>query len=336
MNDEFEIGSAVGRRGFFKAGAALGLAGLALPALSKAALAAGEGKEYVFLSCVTQVPFWVDHRKALDDVQKVLGVKTSFTGPLDFDTAAQARQLDELVARQPAGILIFPGDADALRPGIQRATEAGIPIATIIGDVPDSGRVVNLGISSFEAGRVGGEMLAKAVGGKGKVLMGTFPAPAVLERVEGYKALFKEKYPGIEVVDVVNDKADPSYAPTAYAQALQAHPDVLGIGGTDGDSGKGAAIAVREAGLTGKVKIVAMDRNDDMLPFIEDGTIEGAVAQKSYAEAFLAVHLLHWLNTDTMKVVPDRKAAKINPLPEKIVTGVMPITKDNVAQFKHT
>jgi hypothetical protein len=46
--------------------------------------------------------------------------------------------------------------------------------------------------------------------------------------------------------------------------APEAHPDLVGIGGTDGDSGKGAAIAVRDAGRTGKVKIVAMDRNDDM------------------------------------------------------------------------
>jgi ribose transport system substrate-binding protein len=110
---------------------------------------------------------------------------------------------------------------------------------------------------------------------------------------------------------------------------------VVGIGGTDDDSRKGAAIAVREE-LVGKVKIVAMDRNDDMLPFIEDGTIVGSVAQKSYIEAFLAVHLLHWLNTGLMKVVPDWCAAGINPLPEKITTGVMPITRDNVAQFKHT
>ena len=34
-------------------------------------------------------------------------------------------------------------------------------------------------------------------------------------------------------------------------------------------------------------------------------SIEGAVAQKSYLEAFLALHMLHWLNTNTMKVVPD-------------------------------
>jgi ribose transport system substrate-binding protein len=318
----------------------VGLAGT-LPLLgpSLAALpasAADTGREYVFLSIVTQVPFWVDHRLALKDVEKALGVRTSFTGPLDFDTAAQARQLDELIARQPAGLLIFPGDADALAGGIDRAAEAGIPVAMIIGDVPNSKRVTHLGISNHEAGRVGGAMLAEVIGGKGKVLLGTFPAPSVLERVEGYKAFFKERFPAIEVVDVVNDKADPAYAPTAYAQALQAHPDIVGIGGTDGDSGKGAAIAVTEANLKGKVKIVAMDRNDDMLPYIEDGTIHGSVVQKSYLEAFLGVHLLHWLNTNSLRVLPDAKAAGINVLPEHVITGVMKITKDNIKQFKHT
>jgi ribose transport system substrate-binding protein len=176
-------------------------------------------------------------------------------------------------------------------------------------------------------------MLAGAIGGKGKVLLGTFPSPATLERVEGYKAVFAEKYPDIEVVDTVNDKADPSFAPSAYAQALQAHPDVAGIGGTDGDSGKGAAIAVTEAGLTGKVKIVAMDRNDDMLPYIKDGTIHGSIGQKSYVEAFLAVHLLKWLNDGAIKMVGDAKAAGINVLPEEVVTGVVQITKDNVTAF---
>jgi ribose transport system substrate-binding protein len=316
------------------AAASVGAGALLLPQFTSETLAAGEGSEYVFLSVVTQVPFWADHRKGLEDAAKALGVKTSFTGPLDFDTAGQARQLDELIAKKPAGLLIFPGDVAALGGGINRAAEAGIPVAMIIGDAPQSKRVVHLGISNFDAGRAGGEMLAQAIGGKGKVLLGTFSAPSILERVEGYKAVFKEKYPEIEVVNVIDDKADPSYAPTAYGQAIQANPDIVGIGGTDGDSGKGAALAVKEAGKQGQIKIVAMDRNPDMLPFIEDGTITGTVVQKSYVEAFLGVHLLHWLNTNSMKVVADRNAAGINPLPEQIVTGVMQVGKDNVSQFK--
>ena len=317
------------------ASAALGGLGVGLlPQLSEQALASGEGLEYVFLSVVTQVPFFADHKAGLADVGKALQVKTTFTGPLDFDTAGQARQLDEIVARRPAGILIFPGDANALVGGIDAAVEAGIPVGLLIGDVPQSKRTFHIGISNREAGRVGGEMLAQALGGKGKVLLGTFPSPATLERVEGYKSVFKEKYPGIEVVDVINDKADPSFAPTAYAQAIQAHPDVAGIGGTDGDSGKGAALAVKDAGKKGAIKIICMDRNSDMLPFIEDGTIHGSVAQKSYTESYLGVYLLHWWNTGAIKLARDPKAPGVNPLPESITTGVIPVTKENVSQFK--
>jgi len=324
------------RRNLLAAGAGASVASVfGVPGLSSKALADGHGMEYVFLSVVTQVPFWADHRKALEDVGELLGVKTTFTGPLDFDTAAQARQLDELIVRRPAGIMIFPGDEAAMAPGIDRAVAEGIPVACLTGDVPASARSTFFGINGFNAGRAGGELLAQAIGGRGKVILGTFPAPSVLQRVEGYKSIFEEKYPEIEVVDVVNDRADPSYAPTAYAQAILANPDIVGIGGTDGDSGKGAAIAVTEAGRVGDIKIVAMDRNDDMLPYIEDGTIYGAVAQKSYIEAFLAVQMLHWQNTDGMQVVPDWRAAGINPLPESVDTGVMMITKDNVEQFKH-
>jgi hypothetical protein len=60
------------------AGAVLG--GLPLPHFTQRALAQGAGKEYVFLSIVTQAPFWVDHRMALKDAEKALGVTTSFTG----------------------------------------------------------------------------------------------------------------------------------------------------------------------------------------------------------------------------------------------------------------
>lgn len=324
------------RRDFMKSGAAASVGALMASQLAALPAAAQDtsDQEYVYLSIVTQVPFWVDHRAALEDAGKVLGVKTTFTGPVDFDVAGQARQLDEIVARNPAGIVIFPGDAGAITPGINRAVEAGIPVVLVISDAPESKRYSILGINGFQAGRVGGEMLAQAIGGTGKVVIGGFQSPNIIERMEGYKAVFAEKYPDIEVVAEVDDRADPAYAPTAYAAAIAANPDVAGIGGTDGDSGKGAALAVRDAGKVGEIKIVAMDRNDDMLPFIEDGTIYGTVVQKSYTEMFMAVHLLYWLKNDVLKVVPDWRGAGLNILPERVETGVFAVTQENVAQFK--
>jgi ribose transport system substrate-binding protein len=308
---------------------------LAAQGLSVAAAPLAQSdQEYVYLSIVTQVPFWVDHRQALEDAGNVLGVRTTFTGPVDFDVAGQARQLDEIVARNPAGIVIFVGDAAAMRPGIDRAVEAGIPVVLVISDVPESKRYSILGINGFNAGRAGAEMLAQAIGGRGKVVIGGFQSPNIIERMQGYRAHFEENYPEIEIVAEVDDRADPAYAPTAYAAAISANPDLAGIGGTDGDSGKGAALAVRDAGLVGTVKIVAMDRNDDMLPFIEDGTIHGTVVQKSYTEMFMAVHMLYWLRNDALQVVPDWRGAGLNILPERVETGVFLVTAENVAQFQ--
>ncbi|NWF69705.1 MAG: substrate-binding domain-containing protein [Chloroflexi bacterium] len=324
------------RRAFLRAGAMASVgAMLANQGFSPRRVRAQGSSEYVYLSIVTQVPFWVDHRAALEDAATLLGVQGTFTGPVDFDVAGQARQLDEIVARNPAGIIIFPGDPNTLAEGVNRAVEAGIPVATVISEIPNAPISVHLGIDGFQAGRIGGRMLAQAIGGRGRVILGTFQSPNVLQRVEGYQAVFAEEFPEIEVAEVVDDRADPAYAPTAYAAAITANPDVVGIGGTDGDSGKGAALAVRDAGRVGEIQIVAMDRNEDMLDFIEDGSIFGSVAQKSYTEMFLAVHLLHWLNTDALRVLPDWRSAGVNILPERVETGVMTITRDNVAQFRH-
>ena len=99
------------RRELLKSGGmitAWALGGGILPSVAFGADAPAEG-EYVFLSIVTQVPFWTEHRRGLQDAAKILGVRASFTGPLDFDTAAQARDygfIDHVVsgARQvPAG-----------------------------------------------------------------------------------------------------------------------------------------------------------------------------------------------------------------------------------------
>jgi ribose transport system substrate-binding protein len=291
--------------------------------------------EYVYLSIVTQVPFWSDAKQALSDFSRVTRVKTRFLGPPTFDVAGQARQLDDLIAQKPAGIILFVGDASAMTPGINRAVHAGIPVVLCISDAPKSKRLSFLGIDNFSAGQIGARLLAAAIGGRGKVVLGTFPSPGVLDRVKGYKAWLKANAPGITVVDVVNDKADPSYAPQAYAAAISAHPDLAAIAGTDGDSGLGAAQAVKEAGKAGKIKIIAMDRNDDMLEQIKAGVITASVVQRSYVETWYAVASLYWMNHNTLNPVKNWRQAGLNILPERVVTGTWVCNRSNVDLFIH-
>ncbi len=296
--------------------------------------AAGRAEEwYVYLAIVTQVPFWNDQKRALEDFARARGVRATFEGPTTADPQAQAAQLDQIIARKPAGLMIFPPDDRSLVQGINRAVEAGIPVVTMIGDVPTSKRLMHIGIDNYRAGQEGAKLLCEAVGGRGKVVLGTFQAAGVLMRVRGYQDWLRDHCPGVQVVEVVDDRADPSYAPQAYAAAIARYPDLAGIGGTDGDSGAGAARAVIEAGKKGQIKIVAMDRNNDMLQYIKDGTIYGSIAQKSYSETYLAAEMLYMYNHDMLPVVKEWRKAGINPLPEKIDTGIIVIRRDNVDYF---
>lgn len=292
-----------------------------------------EQEWYVYLAIVTQVPFWNDQKRALEDFARARGVKATFEWPTTADPQAQAAQLDQIIARKPAGLMIFPPDDKSLIQGINRAVEAGIPVVTMIGDVPQSKRLMHIGIDNYRAGQEGAKLLCEAVGGQGKVVIGTFQAAGVLERVRGYRDWLRDNCPGVQVVEVIDDRADPSYAPQAYAAAIARYPDLAGIGGTDGDSGAGAARAVIEAGKKGQIKIVAMDRNNDMLQYIKDGTIYGSIAQKSYSETYLAAEMLYMYNHDMLPVVKEWRKAGINPLPENIDTGIIVIRQDNVDYF---
>ena len=48
-----------------------------------------------------------------------------------------------------------------------------------------------------------------------------------------------------------------------------------------------------------------MDRDDDMLPYIEDGTILATMAQNSFLEEWMATYYLYWLKHNTVPAFPD-------------------------------
>ena len=290
---------------------------------------------YYFIGICTSVPYWADAREGFEARSRQLGVKAVFTGPANYDAAGQARQLDEIVAMKPAGIVLCPADASALKPGIDRAVDAGIPVVTVDTDAPESKRYCYIGTDNYNAGKVVGDLLGAALNGKGKVgICRLFGQWNIEERTRGVRDALK-RYPEIEIVGEADDKADSAQAPTAVAALLVAHPEITGMAGLDAVSGGGVANAVNAAGKKGKIKIVCFDRDENMLQFMEDGSIEASVAQKTYLMSWLALTLLHSLAHDEIMHLPDWRAANAPPLPRNVDTGVMIITKDNYRQFKH-
>ena len=294
---------------------------------------AARNEEYVFLGVSVGNPYWVDARLGLEDKAKMLGVKSELRGPTGGDPNQQVKELEQLIARKPAGILIAPA-SNALRPSIDRAIDEGIPVVCIDTDEPLSKRYTFIGTDNYNAGRQTGAMLAKTIGGKGEVALLMIPGQLNHEeRARGCKdvlATFRD----IEVVKIGNDQALATEAEKVARSILQAYPDLAAFGCVDAAGGEGCAVAVKEAGKVGKVKIIAMDRNETTLEFIEQGIIEASIAQRTYAMAYLGLQLLYDLNHNNIQIVNNWREAKVNPLPRNIDTGTIVIDKGNVRAFR--
>ncbi|MCC6443973.1 MAG: substrate-binding domain-containing protein [Armatimonadetes bacterium] len=296
---------------------------------------AGSDQLYIFIGVSIGVPYWVDAKSGLEERARELGAKTQFTGPVDSNIQGQARQLDAAIAQKPAGIMIAPANADALQPGIDRAVEAGIPVITIDTDSPKSKRYCYIGTENYQAGLVVGKTIAEALGGKGKIGISNLAGQWNLkERERGVLDAVKA-YPGMKIVQVVDDRADPQIAVTRNREMLTRNADLSGIVGLNAASGPGIAQAVTEMSKKGKIKIVCFDRDEHMLTYIEDGTIHASIAQKTHLMSSLGLQLLYDLRNDRIKHLSDWRAADAPPLPRSIDTGIMVITKENVGQFKH-
>jgi len=291
---------------------------------------------YVEVLALTNLAYFIDHRLGLEFAGKELGVKTKFIGPVEYDMTAMVNTLEQTIAEKPAGILVVGFDP-ALKPSIDKAIEAGIPVVTLDAEVYGSKRMTFLGTGNKQAGHQGAQVLAKAIGGKGKVALITKVGQSNLEeRIQGYKDEFAANYPDIKIVQIIDDQSDSAKAADGLKALLQREPDLAGVGCVEAAGGVGAATAVKELDKVGKVQIVSMDRDDGTLKFIEDGTIFASIAQKTALMSYLGTKLMYYLNHDPVPVVADNKAAGIIPMPESVDTGTIVINKDNAKFFYHT
>jgi len=303
---------------------------------------ASANEEYVMIGISTGVEYWNANKAGLDDVCAELGVKGTFTGPQDQNPEQQANTMDQIIARKPAGILIAPGNPETLKPYINKAMDAGIPVICVDTDAPDSNRIAYFGTSNYEAGCMGARILAKALqaqgppsGGKYKVVISSRPGQWNLdERVRGYKETFKKEFPEVEVIQVIDDETKYSVGEQKASAVLAAHPDIAGFAGVNAASGPGVAAAVQAAGKAGKIPIVAMDADSKVLDQIEAGVITASVAQRQYFMTYIGVKYLYGLVHGYFRQPGDAANANLPEIPSKIDTGTVEVNKGNVSTFR--
>jgi ribose transport system substrate-binding protein len=291
-------------------------------------------EHYVLVAANTNLPYWQEASAGLTDIGKQMGVKVELVGPGGFSPHDELTAFQQAVAQNPSGILVSVADPKLFNDPIDHAILQGIPVICIDADAPDSKRVLFIGTDNFRAGQDSGRRMANLLGGQGRIaiiaLAGQLNSD---ERVRGVNEALK-KYPGVQVVQTIDDRSDERVAADAIAALLQKKEKLDGIIGLEASAGEGAADALHRLDMSEKVKIVAFDKDPQTLDGIDRKWITATVVQKPYVMAFYGVRFLDDLHHNAVHEFKDWATAPTGPLPTFVDTGTAVVDATNLAAFQ--
>ncbi len=290
---------------------------------------------YYYIAISTSIPWFIPSKNGFLDACEALGVEGKFVGPNDHNISAQVRTMEEVIAQDPAGIILHAGDPDALTPPSRQAMDAEIPVITFGNDIADTeARYGFIGAKMVNYGKALGERVAEVIDGKGKVAVFTMVGQLAHEqRVDGIKQKLAE-YPDIEIVTVEDSTLDTSMAINKAHDIMRKHPDLDAFVATVSIGSTGAAMAMREEGKAGDVKVVAAGKDQAILQDVESGVAAGSITQNTYISTWIATHYLYWANNNSYQDQENWRDAGTPPMPPNTLTGTTTITKENVEYFK--
>ncbi len=291
-------------------------------ALAFAPFAFAAGEKIAVIPKGTTHSFWKSVEAGARQAGRELGAEIIWKGPLkEDDRAQQIAVVQQFVSSGVNAIVLAPLDDTALRTPVRSAAEHNIPVVII--DSALKGEVGKdfvsfVATNNHRGGEIGGEELARILGGKGKVVLLRYSegSASTAEREAGFLEVIK-RHPGITLtVDNRYGGATVSSAQDASMNLIDKIRDADGIFCPNESSTQGMLLALRQTGLAGQKKFVGFDTSPFLLAALNKGEIEGLVAQNPTRMGYLGV----------VTAVKHLRGEKVEPA---IDTGCVLVTKTN-------
>jgi rhamnose transport system substrate-binding protein len=228
----------------------------------------------------TSDPYYTAVRKGAEEAAKELDIELLFEGPATQDVSMQNNIVDRMIRQKIDALSLCANDPAALAPAAKRAAERGIPVSTWDSDVNADARAVFLNMSEFkDMGETIVEMIVRASGSEGDflILTASLSSSNMNNWIEEIKKYAGEKYPKLNIKAVLSGDADLEKSKNVALNYLRGNPDTKGIIAVDGIANVGAAEAVEQLGLQGKVGVAGIGVPSNIRPYIKSGTVSEAV-----------------------------------------------------------
>ena len=255
------------------------------------------GKAYTMVSIPKLRATWFDRMEVgLKKAGAEFGITVSQQAPAAADEAQQVRLIEDAINQGNNAILVVPNDAKSIEPAFARAQAK--KIVTITHESPNQKNAdfdIEM-IDNVAFGAAAMELMVKSMGateGDYVVFVGSLTVPAHNIWADAAIARGKEKYAGLkQVADRYPVSEDQNAARQAALDIITAHPNIKAFLAFGSQGAPGAAQAVREKGLIGKITVIGTTSPSQASQYLKDGSFSTSIlwdpAEAGYAMAYLA------------------------------------------------
>jgi ribose transport system substrate-binding protein len=280
----------------------------------------GDKVKVAFVAGQIGITFYTGVECGAKAAAKEFNVDLNWTGSHNWDINETRPLIDAAKATSPQGWVISPTDPDALVSDIKSFMDQKQYVVTIDAPMSQAVELQNIQSNHYEGGKIAAEAMLKLTGGKGSYLVLHMQPglPDIGGRADGFRDAMKAA--GAKVLEYVYPGTDQAKAADSVTAAINANPDLAGVYATHETAANGAASAIKAAGKTGTIKLVAFDSAPNQIADLKNGVYDALVAQAPFNMGYYSVKLV----ADAIRGNVDLKSVKHdNP------TGLYAITRDN-------
>lgn len=210
-----------------------------------------------------------------------------------FDVDQQLRLLDEMLVQEVDALAMTSANSPRIAAKLREFSEKGIPVVLISSLLDDFEPFAFVGCNHEQSGRVAAGLarLITPPGSKIAVVSGSTKMTGLKLRYSGFINALGRGGRKDEVLEPIHSQDDDMIAFKVVSGLVSRHPDIdlmfLAAGGY-----KGVYEALTDAGLCGKVKIIAFDMLDVNQQSLKNGTVSALIDQHPGEQGRMAIRIL--------------------------------------------
>jgi ribose transport system substrate-binding protein len=260
----------------------------------------GDAADLAMVTINTQAVFFTQMIDGAEKAAKDSGASLAVFNA-NNDAAAQNTAIENFIGQGVDGLIVVAIDVEGIKPAVQQAEEANIPVVAVDAVVEDPAVDIQVGVDNEEAGRQIGEFFNEYAREEGVDsaevgIIGALNSFIQIQRQDSFIAAIQEG--GHTAGQVVDGQNVQETAQGASEDLFTANPDLEFAYATGEPAMIGAVAAVRSQNVTDRVSLFGWDLSESVIGGIDDGFVKGVVQQDPYTEGAEAVNAAIALNND--------------------------------------